>query len=121
MGGRTDLLAQGRQAHGAADLFELAALMKFLRNAQQVEGDMFVDQRDHGLEDHLVFGIVEAGRGQFFHSLVHAARFNEQRSQDSLLEIKSLRRFVPHLKPKCIQVDVLTFPAGVPFRVRHVV
>ena len=68
---------------------------------------MLGDQRGHGLEDHTVMLVVETVRRQLLHGLVHAGRLEEHGTEDGLFCIKSLRRDVSHLKPKCIQIDRL--------------
>ena len=73
--------------------------LELLRDGNHVDGDVLVHESGHRLKNHPVLLGIEAIRSQFPHSLVHTVRFYQQRSKDSLFDIKSLRRFVSHLKP----------------------
>ena len=118
MGSSSDLLRERSQSNGAADSLQITHRQKLLGNGKQVQRHMLIDQTDHSLVDHTMLRIIEARRRQFLHRFVNAARLYEQGSQDSFLEIKSLRRAVPHLKPYCIKVHFLTLFSG-SLLVRH--
>ena len=60
---------------------------------------MLIDQLPHCLENHPMLLTIEAIRCKLIDGIIDAVRFNQQRAEDSLFDIKSLRRLIPHLKP----------------------
>ena len=121
VGRRADLLGQVHQRHGAADRLEVALGGQFGGDGDDVDGGVLVDEGVHRFEDHPVDGIVEAGRTEFLHRFVDDGGLDQHGAEDGLFNIKSLRGFCTHLKPKCFQVDLLLLPADSGFfrRCRH--
>ena len=107
MGCRSDLLGKLNQSNRTSNSFEIAVGFQFLRNGKQVECHMFVGKRAHGFEDHPVLLAIETVRRKLIHGFVDTVRLYKKGAEDSLFDIKSLRRSVSHLKPKCVQVYIL--------------
>ena len=99
VGGGADLHGQFRQCHGTAHRLQVVLFPKLVADGQQIDGDVLVDELGHRLENHPVTGIVETRRSQLVHRLIDGGGLDQHGTQDGFFDIKSLRRFVSHLKP----------------------
>ena len=72
---------------------------KYEEMPKDIQWHMLIDQLPHCLENHPMLLTIEAIRRKLIDGIIDAVRFNQQRTEDSLFDIKSLRRLIPHLKP----------------------
>ena len=114
IGGRTDLAGEVRDGDGPAHRIEGPLGAQFRGDRHHVDGGVFVDERLDGLEDHLILRRVDARYAELLHRSVDRGGFDQHRTEDSLFNFKSLRRFVSHLKPYGFQIDCLIFPGFFP-------
>ena len=95
----TYLLGQVHKEHSTADLIKLSIIPELLGYGQEVKGSMLLHQGAHRIEYDPMLLTVEACRRKLAHCVIDAVRLNQKCSEDSLFDIKSLRRSVSHLKP----------------------
>ena len=71
-------------------------------DGKKIQGNMLIGQRAHRFKYHTMLLAIETARSELIHSFIYAVWLDQKRTKDSLFDIKSLRRSVSHLKPKCV-------------------
>ena len=99
MGSRPYLLGQLGKNDRPSDGLEIAFGLELLGYGKRVNGDMRIDKMGHCHEYHPVLLVIETVGSELFHRIIHAVGLHKKGPEDSLFDIKSLRRSVSHLKP----------------------